>query len=117
MGADHVTPETLSEYPFVGPPQGDDHWPIHWSRTVATHVNQLYLGMQICAQGEMLALLPDVVAQSYPGPGTLHRLPLEIPTAAALYLVRRHPLSSDSLVDMVAGELQAEIGAEQSGRT
>jgi DNA-binding transcriptional LysR family regulator len=104
-----LAPAELANHPFVTPSEGDDHWPVEWARPVALRVNQLYLGMQVCAEGELLALLPDVAAQRFSGPGTLHRLPIEIPTSVALYLVQRRPLGPSGLVTTVANALHDEV--------
>lgn len=123
-GADHplakarrITPNRLLEHPFVAPAGGGDHWPIDWPRVVALRVDELFLGMQVCAQGELLALLPDVVVETtYPEGKALSRLPIDVPTEAPLYLVRRPPLGSSSLIDRVAAELKAGSAAGQPRR-
>ena len=105
-----LTVAQLAEHPFVAPPSGgDDHWPIDWPRTIGTHVTQLHLGMEICARGELLAVLPRVLAGAYAGPGTLRRLPVELPTGTALYLLRRQPLGPQPLLDELVAELRGSV--------
>lgn len=106
--ARRITPGRLAEHPFVAPADGADHWPIEWPRVIALRVDALFLGMQVCARGELLALLPDDVVTTSSLAGTLRRLPLDVPVEAPLYLVRRPSLSSDSLIEMVARELKTE---------
>ena len=72
-------------------------------------VDQLYLGMQVCAQSDLLALLPDVVVTRSALAGALRRLPVELPTRVPLFFVRRQPQRSDTLIETVAAALVKAI--------
>lgn len=109
-----LTPADLEAHPFVGPPDGGDHWPVDWRREVAVECHQLQVGMELCASSRLLALLPDPVAQGYRGPGGLHRLPLAIPSDVALFTVRREPLGPAPLLDWVAAALREELTRERA---
>ena len=52
-------------------------------------VGDVALAVQICAQGELLALLPDPLARSWAGEGMLRRLPLEVAPPRGIYAVHR----------------------------
>lgn len=84
-------------HPFVAPPPPlDDGWPPHLSRHVAMVVSQLHVAVQACAGGDLLALLPDFIAEAFPG--ALVRLPVGIGPASSLYAVHRPALSTPSRV-------------------
>jgi DNA-binding transcriptional LysR family regulator len=97
-----VEPRHLAEHPFVGPPAGGDHWPVEWPRTVAMQVDQLYLGMEVCANGALLALLPDAVVARSASASRLRRLRLELPAKVPIFLVRRPPHRHDSPIERAA---------------
>ncbi|MCA9629555.1 MAG: LysR family transcriptional regulator [Myxococcales bacterium] len=84
------TLEKLVEYGFVAPSNpSEEHWPQHHQRHIAMRTQRVDLALRICADGELLSLLPDLVAQVYSGPGSLHRIPLELCEPTPLYAVQR----------------------------
>ncbi len=67
-------------HPFVAPPpeasgRAVDGWPMDVTRVVALRVDQLRIGLEVCARGELLAVLPDVLVRSHPLAQTLRKLP------------------------------------------
>jgi len=87
--------EEILAHPFVGPPpvagQAPDNWPAELERRVTTQVHQLLTALQICAQGRLLAALPDKVAAAFSAVG-LRRLRWEGMPPATVYAVRRRLL-------------------------
>ena len=96
---------------FVAPPtEDDDPWPPHLARDVAMIVADASLAVQVCASGELLAFLPDVLARAHSGEGVLRRLPLSITAERGLYAVHRDrsgPMGpAGALVELLEAELQ-----------
>lgn len=91
--APRVTRKRVAEHPFVAPPDGGDHFPAGWTRTVAMEIGSLDLGVTLCATGRYLAVLPDLVARHHAAADQLHRLPLTLPQETALTAVYRAPVS------------------------
>lgn len=82
--------DDVLRHSFVAPPpEDDDVWPRHHARDVGMVVGDVALAVQICAQGELLALLPDPLARSWAGEGMLRRLPLEVAPPRGIYAVHR----------------------------
>ena len=98
----------LAKSAFVVPTAGAgaavaDGWPTTWPRHVAMRVEQLRIGAEVCAAGELLAVLPDHFAE-HAAP-RLHRLPLSGLLPVPLLAVRRTKLSVG--VDAVAAVIAA----------
>ncbi|MCA8956927.1 MAG: LysR family transcriptional regulator [Planctomycetes bacterium] len=107
-----ITREQLVEHEFVGPTSGpvtvDDGWPPELPRKLAVRVSHMQLGCEVCAQGSLLATLPDVVAQSFHG-GILHRLPIDIITPTRLFATLRPSLGAPSRADVVLAAVRREV--------
>ena len=100
----------LSLHPYVGPPPGvDDHFPPHIERRVAIVVTQLHVAVQACATGELLAFLPDAVAEAYAGEGSLVRLPVTLAPPRTLYAVHRKPMAEAVRVLVVRHAIEAAV--------
>lgn len=84
-----VIVEEVTRYPFVAPPTANDHWPVDIPRRVGFTVGRLDLGVELCATGEYLAVLPDDIVPGRDRAGRLRRLPLDIFPETALYAVHR----------------------------
>lgn len=99
--------DALSPHPFVTPPAGaDDHWPHHLPRRVTLVVDSLQMGVDICARGGHLAVLPCLVARTQAGP--LWRL-CAVPQETALYAVRRIPLGGRGVIDALLDAITAHL--------
>lgn len=84
------TLEKLLDCGFVAPSSpGEEYWPRQYQRQIAMRTQRVDLALRVCADGELLSLLPDLVAQIYSGPGSLHRIPLELCDPTPLYAVQR----------------------------
>jgi DNA-binding transcriptional LysR family regulator len=115
--AETVTAQQLSEHPFAAPPEGYDHWPAHLPRQVTLVLSHLQLGVEACANGRYLAVLPELVARHNRRKSALRRLPFEAFEHTALYAVRRPPLSGPGLVDHVLEAIRERLQALHDPRT
>lgn len=100
---------------FAAPP-ADAHgrtfegWPSHIPRTVAMTIGQMHVGVQICASGSMLAVLPDVVAERYPAP--LHRIEVDVVPDTPLLAVHRPTLGRSGPAELLLAMVREEIAAK-----
>lgn len=93
--------DDLAGYGFAGPPGGeDDHWPPDRTRQVALRLAYLHLGVEACAGGRYLAVLPDAIARAWTGPEPLWRL-VSLRAETALYAVHR-PRPAPRVVELLA---------------
>ena len=72
-------------------------------------VSQLGTGLEVCAGGELLAVLPDVVGRSPLHRDRLHRLPLEIVPATDVFAVHRTTLAEGGRAEAVARAVAQEL--------
>lgn len=102
-GRENVTMEELAEHAFVAPPSDDgvplEGWPAEIPRKIGAYVNALSLGIEICAQGGLLAVLPDVIARRPPHVGTLFRLPSSGIAPMQFYACHRPALTPGGRVE------------------
>ena len=86
---------TVQRHEFAAPPDGLDHWPMHLSRTIGVQTTIMSTGVDLCASGAFLAVLPDVVAQR-PGSGPpLRRLPFDVCAPRPMYAMYRRSVSPE----------------------
>lgn len=69
FGVAGVDPATLEEQEFVAPPPlpdgtTPDGWPIERPRRIALTTDQLRVGLEICLEQPLLAVLPDALAEA-----------------------------------------------------
>jgi len=112
--------ETVLEHAFVAPPpdaHGDtlEGWPAEIPRRIALHVDQMRVGLEVCARGNLLAVLPDVIARSL-GRDTLRRLPLDLIPPAHLFATHRPRLEFESRADAVVAAVQQHLAGNRAGR-
>jgi DNA-binding transcriptional LysR family regulator len=85
-------------------------WPPQYRRKVALRVEAVDLAADICAQGGLLAVLPDVVADRHREAGAdLRRLPLDVVRPTEVYALWRERLElpgrAEALVELVRRRL------------
>lgn len=106
--------DELLTHPFVGPPpipgKPADNWPAEHPRQVTTVVYQLLTAVQICAQGRLLAALPDLVAAAFSA-GELRRLTWEGMPPASVYAVRRRLLHPRDRARVVVEAMEEVVAA------
>ncbi len=81
---------------FVAPPPASDGlppdgWPPQRPRRIAAVVDQLRVGVEICSQLPLLAVLPDILVASR---HDLRRLPVELVAASPRFAIRRRALTA-----------------------
>lgn len=102
--------EQVLRHSFVAPPpEDDDVWPRHLVRDVGMVVADASLALRVCAGGELLALLPDPLAQSWSGEGVLRRLPLDLAGTKGLYAVHRELPGPQGPTAALVEWLRAEV--------
>lgn len=104
--------ELVLRHSFVAPPEEeDDVWPRHLARDLGMVVGDLALAVNVCASGELLALLPDPLARAWTGDGMLRRLPLDAAPPRGVYAVHRELPGPQgptaALVDLLRASLRA----------
>ncbi|HUB05798.1 MAG TPA: LysR family transcriptional regulator [Myxococcales bacterium] len=115
--ARRISRADLARHAFLAPSEaGDlgtsDHWPETVERRVALRVSDLWLAMTVCAEGRLLAVLPDVAVRSSPFAERLRRLPaaMEFPNRLVAARRRELPLSGrPSLAGLLLEALRAEL--------
>ncbi len=110
--------DEVLEHEFVAPPaaadgQIHDGWPPHLQRRAAMCVDQMRIGCEVCARGDLLAVLPDAVAAGWGS--ALRRLSVPAIPDTQLFAVLRPHLGFRSRADAVAEAVEREI--EVGGRT
>jgi len=88
-----------------------ESWPAALERRVSMIVSQLGTGLEVCASGELLAVLPDVVGGSPFHREHLYRLPLEIIPATDLFAVYRTTLAEGGRAEAVTRAVAQELAA------
>ena len=106
--------EDLTEFEFVSPgtdAQGHslDGWPDRIERRIGIQVDQMRVGAEVCARGELLAVLPDRLVERLALP--LHRLPLEIIPEMPVFVVTRTNSGTRSRVSVVLEAIMARMRA------
>lgn len=109
-----VTLDEVLAHPFTSPipdAQGRTHegWPIGVERAVSFYTAQMVVGVQVCREGGLLAVLPEVIAKQAT---ELCRLPLELIPPTPLYAVFRPGLGLDDRTSRVLAAVQREISGD-----
>jgi DNA-binding transcriptional LysR family regulator len=82
-------------------------WPVAFRRRVAVRVEALDIVAELCAEGELLAALPDVVAERHNEAWSagLRKLPVRVAEPVEIFAMWRKPLDlpgrADAVVDAV----------------
>lgn len=114
FGAREVTPPQVLAHPFVtlsaderGLPQ--EPWPATLDRRIGLVVSQMWTGLEVCARGELLAVLPDVVAGSALHRERLFRLPLDVVPPTELFALHRATLGEGGRAEAVTQAVAREL--------
>lgn len=102
--------EDVTAFPFVAPSQrsagcAPDGWPPGLERTVAFYVEDANVRVQLCAQGDLLAALPDRLARREPT-ARLRRLPMALLEPVRIFAIRRAPVGPGDQVSLVMAALE-----------
>lgn len=89
-----------------------EHWPPALDRRVSLVVSQLATGLEVCAAGELLAVLPDRVASSALHGARLQRLPLDVIPATDLFAVHRTTLAEGGRAEAVTRAVAQSLASQ-----
>ncbi|MEM7244698.1 MAG: LysR family transcriptional regulator [Acidobacteriota bacterium] len=111
---DEPTIEQVQEHPFVAPEPNElgvttEGWPEALPRTVASELDRMMAGVEACAGGQVLAVLPDVLAHQHAA-GLRPIRAIEVGTIP-VHVVRRRRLGERDRVDLVL-DLMREVDEE-----
>lgn len=111
FGRRHVSRARVLAHPFVAPPLDPagkplDGWPVDVPRTVALQVDLLRVGLEICLQGELLAVLPEWIAERSPVDSLLWRIEFRGITDDVLFVTRRRRIGLRTRADVVLEHVQ-----------
>lgn len=105
-GVPELTIERMLEHAFVALAPDDrgltlESWPAALDRRVSLVVSQLATGLEVCAGGELLAVLPDVVGLAARHRDRLYRLPLEVLPKTDVFALHRTTLTEHGRAEAV----------------
>jgi DNA-binding transcriptional LysR family regulator len=94
FGVEEPTLEKLLQHPFSVPQLGDnglpmDGWPVDVPREVGMRITLLATNLEVCLSGQLLTVLPDVVARHHLAEGRIRKLPFDVISPIELYSARR----------------------------
>lgn len=109
-----VTPEEVLAHPFVALSPDErgmtlDSWPATVDRRVGMYVSQLWTGLDICASGQLLTVLPDVIGAAPLFRDRLYRLPLEMVPPTDLFALHRTTIAEGGRAETVTRAVQREL--------
>lgn len=89
--------------------QTREGWPSDIVRKIGIYADRMRIGLELCARGEYLAVLPDVLATSE-GRGSLRRLPgVELPEIH-MYAVHRPTIGPSGRAEAMVEAVRRRIG-------
>jgi DNA-binding transcriptional LysR family regulator len=91
--------------------------PATLERRVSMVVSRLSMGLEVCASGELLAVLPDVVGGSALHRDRLYRLPLDVVPATDLFALHRVTLTEGGRAEAVARAVAHELATHGAAAT
>ncbi|MCA9705480.1 MAG: LysR family transcriptional regulator [Myxococcales bacterium] len=113
-GRGTVAQAEVLEHPFVALAPDErglslESWPASLDRQVGMYVSQLWSGVDLCAGGQLLAVLPDVVGASPAYCNHLHRLPLDIVPPTDLFALHRATIAEGGRAEAVTTAVAREL--------
>lgn len=113
FGKARVKPDEIAAHPFVAPTPIEggvvpDRWPADRPRTIGLFVSQLQVGLDACASGAYLAVLPWSIGER----AGLHRLPMKGIAPSRLYACHRPSLDPEGRTEAVIEALEAAAAVD-----
>ena len=113
-GVQSVTQEQVLEHPFVALAPDErgialESWPASIDRRVGMYVSQMWSGVDICANGQLLAVLPDIVGASPTYRDRLYRLPIELVPATDIFALHRSTIAEGGRAEAVTLAVAREL--------
>lgn len=114
------TLEQLLAHPFSVPGVGDnnlpmDGWPVAVPREIGMRITLLTTNLCVCLSGQLLTVLPDVVAAPHLSEGRLRRFSFDLIPPISLYAARRDADGEGTSAAAIIEAVTASVRAEQSG--
>ncbi|MCA8968842.1 MAG: LysR family transcriptional regulator [Planctomycetes bacterium] len=110
-GRTDITIDEACEHDFVGPPQASgrasEGWPRDKPRRLGAIVDQMRIGLEFCASGHFLAVLPDALARSYGR--DLWRLPVDLDSRVDLFALLRESTGTRGRAEVVVDAVRRKI--------
>jgi len=107
------------EHPFIaldveGASRGGGWWPAEYRRTIALSLEAVDVATEVCAEGELLCVLPDVVvARHVERLGLdLRRVPVEVVRPSEVYAVWRDRLEVPGRAELLVAAVRAVFAGE-----
>ncbi|MEN0061077.1 MAG: LysR family transcriptional regulator [Myxococcota bacterium] len=103
--------DTILEHPFAAPPADaagvtPEGWPPEVPRIVGMVLDRISAGVEVCAMGDLLAVLPDALARTDP---RLQRLNVELIPPTPIVAMYRPHLGTKGPVAVVLELLRSEL--------
>ena len=110
FGESRTSIDDISKHAFIAPVpdahgRSNDGWPLGLARRVVLFTDHMAAGIRACAQGRLLAVLPDAIA----GAQGLERLPMNDLPTAPMFAMRRRRLADVGRVDRFLDHLRTHI--------
>jgi LysR family cyn operon transcriptional activator len=113
-GAKRCSVAGVLEHPFVAldvesADRGGGWWPAEYRRKIALSIEAVDVAAEICAEGELLCVLPDVVVERHRQRlgADLYRLPLEIVRPTEVFAVWRERLELEGRAELLVEAVRA----------
>ena len=108
------TLDELLEHEFSIPAIGDtgvvmDGWPVDVERRVGMQITLLTTNLQVCLDGQMVTVLPDVTALEDARAGRLWRIPFERLAPIAMFACRMATEVRGSAVDLLVSRVRRQV--------
>ncbi|MCH9686668.1 MAG: LysR family transcriptional regulator [Deltaproteobacteria bacterium] len=116
-GQTDLTREQVLEHAFVALSPDErgltlESWPATVDRRIGMYVSQLWNGVEVCASGQLLTVLPDVVGKSVLYRERLHRLPIELVPPTDLFALHRATIAQGGRAEAVTRAVQHVLARE-----
>lgn len=113
-GRTEVTVEEVLAHPFVALTPNDrgvsqESWPPTLDRTLGMVVSQMWTGVEVCASGQLLSVVPDVVGRSALHRERLYRLPIDIVPPTDLFAMHRNTIAKGGRAEAVTNALRQQL--------
>ncbi len=117
-GAQNVTQEQVLEHPFVALAPDErgialESWPSSLDRRVGMYVSQMWSGVDICANGQLLSVLPDIIGSSPTYRERLYRLPIEMVPPTDVFALHRSTIAEGGRAEAVTLAVARELAGGQ----
>lgn len=95
-------------------PRGAGWWPAEYRRRVALTIESLDVAAEVCAEGDLLCVLPDVVARRHVDQLglDLFRVPVDVVRPTEVYAVWRERLELSGRAEMLVAAVKAVFDGE-----